>query len=278
MTRALAALVLLAALPSRAITDRSGPFELQVLIDGAPARTFQHDGEAFVLGRLDQRYTLRVVNRTGQRVEAVVSVDGRDVIDGKPADWTAKRGYLVPAFGSVEIDGWRLSQREAAAFRFSTVPESYAARTGQGRDVGVIGVAIFPERWLPPRRPLYVPSPPPAPLDEPRRSLQPQGALPMENVAPSAEPPVAQKRAERRGLGTAFGEAVESQVTEVPFVRARLAPDATIGVRYDDRAGLAALGIDVGGPAMSEADLRRTAEPFPVVDRSYAAPPPGWQR
>src|SRR5437660_1292882 len=146
MIRALAALALVAALPAQALTDRSGPYEVQVLVDGAPARTFHQAGEAFVLGQLGDRYTLRVVNRSGQRIEAVVSVDGRDVIDGKPADWRRKRGYLVPAFGTADIDGWRLSLQEAAAFRFSTVPESYAAKTGNAREVGVIGIAIFPER------------------------------------------------------------------------------------------------------------------------------------
>ena len=160
MTRALAVLVLFAALPSQALTDRSGPYELQVLTSGAPARTFRHQGETFVLGHLGERYTLRVVNHSGRRVEAVVSVDGRDVIDGKPGDWHGKRGYLVPAWSSVDIDGWRISQREAAAFRFSTVSDSYAAKTGNAREVGVIGVAIFPERWYPsPRPPPLYPSP-----------------------------------------------------------------------------------------------------------------------
>src|SRR5439155_1061950 len=113
MTRALAVLALIAALPAQALTDRSGPYELQVLVEGAPARTFRHAGESFVLGHLGDRYTLRVVNHSGRRIEAVVSVDGRDVIDGNPADWRNKRGYLVPAWGSAEIDGWRLSQQEA---------------------------------------------------------------------------------------------------------------------------------------------------------------------
>jgi hypothetical protein len=62
----------------------------------------------------------------------------------------------VPAWGSVDIDGWRLSRAEVAAFRFSSVADSYAARTGSAREVGVIGVAVFPERFVPPR-PVYVP-------------------------------------------------------------------------------------------------------------------------
>src|ERR1700682_196799 len=286
MTRALAALVLFAALPSQALTDRSGPYELQVLIGGAPAATFRHDGETFVLGHLGERYTLRVLNHSGRRVEAVVSVDGRDVIDGKPADWHGKRGYLVPAWSSVDIDGWRLSQQEAAGFRFLTVTDPYAAKTGNAREVGVIGVAIFPERWYPPPRPLY-PSPP-APWngglrddlegresgDSPPRAEE-NGPGPPPPTPPSA--PLAHKSAERPGLGTEFGEPVSSQVTEVPFERALQRPQVVIGARYDDRAGLVALGIDVDGIVLTEAELRHGAEPFPGVERGYASPPPGWR-
>jgi hypothetical protein len=134
-------------------------YELQVLVDGVQVPTFDHGGESFVMGQLGARYTLRVVNHTGRRIEAVTSVDGRDAIDGKTADVRSKRGYLVPAWGSVDIDGWRLSRAEVAAFRFATVADSYAARTGSARDVGVIGVAIFPERFVPAPRPLYVPPP-----------------------------------------------------------------------------------------------------------------------
>jgi hypothetical protein len=275
MTR-FVALLCLAALPSFAVNDRAGPWEVQVLIDGMPARTFHDRGETFVLGQLGERYTLRVVNHSAQRIEAVVSVDGRDVIDGKPAT-PDKRGYLVPAFGTADIDGWRISQREAAAFRFSTVPESYAARTGNGREVGVIGVAIFPERY---RRPIYAPPPPPRvpmELEQPRSEARGNSSLDSARSEPAPAAPAA-KRAERPGLGTEFGEAVSSNVTEVPFERARPRPDAILGARYNDRAGLIALGIDVDGDRISEGQIRGSAEPFPVVERGYAQPPPGWRR
>ena len=66
--------------------------------------------------------------RARRRVEAVVSVDGLDAVDGKPAS-VGKRGYMIPAFGDVTIDGWRTSLSTVAAFRFSSVRDSYAART-----------------------------------------------------------------------------------------------------------------------------------------------------
>ncbi len=110
--------------------------------------TFTHGGRTYVLGALGHRYFVRVRNGSGARIEVVASVDGRDVLDGAPAEWS-KRGYLVDAYGTLTIDGYRLSQDAVAAFRFSSVPRSYAALEGDPRDVGVIGVAVFREREAP---------------------------------------------------------------------------------------------------------------------------------
>ena len=253
------------------LIEQKGSYELQVLLQGSPAPTFHHQGEAFVMGQLGERYTLRIHNRSGRRVEAVVTVDGRDVVDGKPGA-LHKRGYLIPAGGSVDIDGWRISHREAAAFRFSQVANSYAALTGNGRDVGVIGVALFTERYMPPPRPVYVPAPAPA------LRFGEESGRPPTSAAPRS--PSADIETKREGLGTEYGEAVASTIHEVEFVRANANyPTALLGLRYNDHDGLVAMGVPVDGPLVcEEAELRRTAEPFPVVDRRFAAPPPGWRR
>jgi hypothetical protein len=93
-----------------------------------------------------------------------------------------------------------------------------------------------------------------------------------------AEPDSAQKR--RPGLGTAFGERVDSPIQEVSFARANpTSPAATLGVRYNDHDGLLAMGVSVDGDGYpyDEVYTRRTAQPFPVTERRYAAPPPGWE-
>jgi len=291
------------------LTSRAGGYELQVLVDDVAAPTFVQRGETYVMGEMGARYTLRIMNHTGRRIEAVASVDGRDVVDGRAADVRTKRGYLVPAYGQVDIDGWRLSRAQVAAFRFSTVAGSYAARTGSAREVGVIGAAIFPERYVPRPRPLELPyTDPRASAPEPFAGrgglsddeLANDGASPADkkseawNAPPAAPAPsgagasAARSSAEasrRPGLGTEFGEAVGSSVREVAFVRERASTPAVIlGARYNDRDGLVALGIEVD-PAPCEAwacdrdrdlDLRETANPFPVVERRYAAPPPCW--
>lgn len=273
---ALAALACSTPGPVRAVdcTACSGPYSVQVVDDaGRPLPAFSHRGRTHVVGTRGARYLLRVRNQTGRRVEVVASVDGRDVVDGKPAA-VAKPGYVVPPWGEVVIDGFRLSEEAVAAFRFGTVERSYAARMGDARDVGVIGVAFFPEA-APPR-------PEPVPFLDPeadgRRGAAGDDAAPAASApaASSGEPSRSAAKEERPGLGTSFGERHESHVVEVAFERASAAPAAVLTVRYDDRPGLLALGIDVDGRRISARDrrLRDTAEPF-RSDR-FAEPPAGW--
>jgi hypothetical protein len=92
-----------------------------------------------------QRYQIVIRNHTTARFEVVTSVDGLDVIDGKPAGFD-RRGYLVEPQGQLVIDGFRQSDDQVAAFRFGKVADSYAAATSGDANVGVIGVALFAER------------------------------------------------------------------------------------------------------------------------------------
>lgn len=107
---------------------------------------FTANGRSYVEGVAGQRYSIFIRNLTPGRIEAVVTVDGLDVIDGR-AGSLAKRGYLIDPHGVLEVDGFRRSTTEVAAFRFGSVQSSYASRKhGDSRNVGVIGVAFFHER------------------------------------------------------------------------------------------------------------------------------------
>lgn len=97
------------------------------------------------VGAPGERYALAIENSTSARYEIVASVDGLDVLDGEGASFE-KRGYLIGAYSSVLIDGFRRSDAEVAAFRLGDVARSYAASKGQARNVGVIGFAVFEER------------------------------------------------------------------------------------------------------------------------------------
>ncbi len=124
---------------------------------GTPLRTFRHEGETFVLGYLGERYRVRIANHSGERVEAVLSVDGRDVVSGRIGDYGEARGYIVPPHGSIVVDGFRQSLDRVAKFRFTDPSSSYSSKMGTPENVGVIGVAFFREHtW--PRRAFTVPS------------------------------------------------------------------------------------------------------------------------
>ncbi|MGO4782125.1 hypothetical protein AB4084_42215, partial [Lysobacter sp. 2RAB21] len=65
----------------------------------------------------------------------------------------SQAGYVLEAWQSTEINGWRKSMDDVAQFVFTDLPDSYAARTGRPDNVGVIGVAVFQERQV--YRPVY---------------------------------------------------------------------------------------------------------------------------
>ena len=279
--------------------DDSGNYLVRVQDEAGHAlRSFRHNGQTYVLGRFGERYDIRVENRTGQRVEAVVTVDGRDVIGGRVGDFVNARGYLIEAYDHLVIEGFRQSESAVAAFRFTSPRASYSARMGTPENVGVIGVAIFPERVQPAvvrRAPAPVRS-----FDEDRARHEGQAAPRSERLmnaygdgasaddsgsAPAASRGAAERRAKassaaassaapaarRDNLGTEYGESVASAVQEVMFQRAnRSHPAALLTLRYDDRDGLLSRGIALDAPR-----VRRRCGPqaFPGSTR-FAPPPP----
>jgi hypothetical protein len=131
--------------PNGQIPLRAGLVAAVVDGEGVPLPSLITGERAYVVGSAGDRYSLVVENQTDRRCEVVASVDGLDVIDGERAQ-IDKRGYVIPPHQRLVIDGFRRSDSVVAAFRFGTVADSYAARSGLERDVGVIGFAFFAER------------------------------------------------------------------------------------------------------------------------------------
>ncbi len=214
---------------------------------GSSLRSYAHRGQTFVLGEPGERFVIAVTNPTAQRVEAVVSVDGRDAISGQVASFTRQRGYIVPPGGTVRIEGFRQSLDDVATFRFTSRDNSYSARMGTPQNVGVIGVAFFPERAqaaeivrrdrvLPPRHRVM-----PAPAAPARGENKSKSAA--RRPAASGEIRAEQDRASN--IGTEYGETRTHRVVEVPFDRVSNTPARVITIRYDDADGLMARGIEL---------------------------------
>ncbi|HLB14059.1 MAG TPA: hypothetical protein VJM14_03940 [Burkholderiales bacterium] len=200
-----------------------------------------HQGRLYVAGTPGERYAVHIANRTGARVLAAVSVDGINVITGETAS-PDQDGYVLAPHQSFEIAGWRKSTSEVAAFYFTQLPDSYAARTDRPDHVGVIGVAVFRE-WTPPR-PAATPWPRPlARGDGAARESESRAADAAEAPAAAEAKPWRDEMRRHERIGTGHGERERSEVVYTDFRRATERPGETITIYYDTRANLIARGI-----------------------------------
>ena len=222
-------------------------------------------GHDYIAGQPGHRFSVTLANRTGERVLAVLSVDGVNAISGQTAG-ASQAGYVLDPWQQVEIRGWRKSDSDIAEFYFTNLPDSYAARTGRPDNVGVIGLAAFREHrpnLVPYARPdVYAPAyPSSAPARPPyagaqRRESKAQGGASADAAAPSA--PSAQRRQEAiadnsaadnsaaQQLGTGHGERRYDPVAQTEFERASSRPNQILALFYDSVNALAARGIISG--------------------------------
>jgi hypothetical protein len=252
---------------------------------GATLSPYYYRGEYWVAGRPGARYAIEVRNRIGERLLAVTSVDGVNVISGATAAWD-QAGYVFSPREEYRISGWRKSDAEVAAFTFTESPNSYAERTGRPANVGVIGIALYREigRLAAPVSPAPI-SPTEAAADaaageqgfaaEATARLKSQASM-LARAAPAAAAPAASAGpstipAPAARLGTGHGEREYSYVTRTEFVRMQPQPNEVIRIRYDSMDNLLAMGIvKRARPAPSGVD------PFPASpDEQYVPDPPG---
>lgn len=263
-----------------------GPVEIQAVDSGqAQLPSYTHEGEFYIMGRYHQRYMLRVINHSSERFELVITVDGRDVINGSAGKFS-HRGYVLDPYHSFNVEGFRRSSSSVAAFRFTNPNDSYAGRMGAVENTGVIGVALFSERERPKQYPRYQ-------YSERARSgggydvdeleARPMAEDSMAASEPSNSPATAEisrrKSSSPRGrralpqkseLGTRYGESVHSEIEETEFVRRHSVPDQTLVITYDSESGLKRRGVI---PVSRPVSKRPSA--FPNESR-FAPPPPGY--
>jgi hypothetical protein len=261
-------------------TSPNGEFSFQLESGGRVLPVYNYNGKSYVEGVFGTTYGIRVMNHTGRRIEAVVTVDGRDVVSGKTGNYRKERGYVIEPYNSVLIEGFRRSWNNVAAFTFTDVGDSYAARMGDASNVGVIGVAVFKEKS---RRHTPVPIAPYR--DEGYRNKaapnlgsgyggrkEKRSGSASRAPASEAESSVLDGDDYVQGLGTAYGDETYSPSTRTTFVRSSRRPSAIMAIRYDDRDGLYQLGV------LPRYRHRRyeAPEPFPQSPEpvTFAPPPP----
>jgi hypothetical protein len=221
-----------------AIVDRSR---------GETLTTWRHRGSTWVAGRPGDRYAVRLTNRSSARVLVVLSVDGVNAVSGESAT-VGQTGYVLNPYQSAEITGWRQSYSEAAAFYFTALPDSYAARTGRPDNVGVIGAAVFRERIAEPAGGWFRQAPEVAKDSGGGARMEARRQAPSAPADSAAPEPLRRAQSELAGrddqkLGTGHGEREYSPTTETACERASSAPAEIVQVRYDSYRNLLASGV-----------------------------------
>jgi len=277
-------------------------FELVVEVDGRRIPEYGHKGRTYIEGRKFHRYQLKFRNNRAERVLVVPTVDGLSVVDGNPYHFDSS-GYVVQAYSSVTISGWRTSLTEVRGFEFSDKSGSYSGKTVGQQNCGVIGALVYAElkpqpteihyhHWI--AAPIQVV--PPSTPSYPTITWQstPTWTTKIDNssgvagtVGPSgpigtsfqnqlsaklmaSEPSEsimycasASNSAPDFNLGTAFGAPIPDRVNEVDFKRGLCL--ATFEIHYSDRDGLMKDGIQV--------DKAPELATFPQAFGGFCKPP-----
>lgn len=247
-----AALALCGAAATAGAVGRSADVTVYDRTESRTLPVYRHQGRYYVVGKPGHSYQVRVRNRTGADILAVVSVDGVNAVTGETADWS-QTGYVLGRHQAYDVKGWRKSEERIAAFFFTEHSNSYAARTGRPDNVGVIGVALFRKKMEPEAR-----------IERYRRWHDEQAPWPGDGSAPaaaedalsgqdSARPaeradgarpaPTRQAPQKSSSLGTGHGRSEASRVTYTEFERATENPAEVIAIHYNTHANLVAMGV-----------------------------------
>jgi hypothetical protein len=217
--------------------------------EGRRLAVYWHEGRAYIVGKPGNEYQVSVRNRLREEVLTIVSVDGVNVISGETAD-PLQSGYVLGAGQGYDILGWRKSLAQTAAFYFTALADSYAARTGRPANVGAIGLAVF------------------------RKKAPPVAIAPAPSIArreANADAAAGPRAQEEARLGTGHGRRETSPVREVAFERASSTPAELITLYYDSYRNLLARGVI----RESQPPIAPLPQPFPGAGVRFAADPPG---
>ena len=258
-----------------------------------PADEYFHNGAVWIEGREGNNYTIELTNRSNVCSLFILSVDGLDVLEGKPAGLNSQ-GYVIPAGNTVSVPGWKVNDQQAAEFYFSRSRESYVNSIGGSTaNTGVIGAMIFAEytqledyymstgkaqgtainnTWV--ASSLY---------NSPTRRIDTTmvkaaaASIPMNSAEVKTSGGLSSQAYVSQEVGTGFGNATDWQTVSTQFRRNNpTQPDTIMAIYYNTARNLEKMGIRL----RRKNDVQYKADPFPAYSSSTSlscSTPPGWK-
>ena len=121
-----------------------------------PLRKYYVDGIETVGAWGDEPFEVRFKNNTWQKVQVKLSLDGTDILTGKPADTEiSKDMWVVGPYATLSLQAWPEDHNGGAAFVFTSAEKSVALHThGDLSSRGIIAAAVFTEGHVEPSPPV----------------------------------------------------------------------------------------------------------------------------
>lgn len=217
------------------------PLEMEILVDGRPLETLWHQGKNYIEAPRGAEYSVRLRNRSGERVAVALSVDGLNTIDARRTSARDASKWVLGPYEAVEISGWQVNGSTARKFYFTDESGSYGAALGKTENLGLVSASVFRERQVFVSTDRVVPSAPggQAGGSEPSRAKR-EGASSGEKRAEAAPSCPPQEKDDYAATG--MGRSVDHRVTRVhmdllPY------PSQEFSVRYEFRPELIRLGV-----------------------------------
>lgn len=248
--------------------DPTNQFGISVRVNNRDITEYSHDGTRFIEGRDGNPFTVRLTNNSYERVEAILSVDGLSVLNGKEAG-LASPGYVINAKSYLDVSGWTKGLTEAQEFFFTGKGNSYSNRRGKATNTGVIGALFF--RELPSynhglSNPIAFHNITSKEYKGIRGSStwansgwSDSGAIGSNSLFDADD---FSKAIPGNNIGTGWGDKIKQNLTTVSFTkRDPNHPDGMTVLYYDDRKGLERRGIILDRTKLYP-------DPFPVYNNS----------
>jgi len=125
------------------VDDRGRELPQYPLVESGGRRTER----AYLQAERGENYSIRVRNRSRERIGLVIAVDGRNIISGDKSYLDSDEAkYVLGPRESAEYEGWRTGRNKVNRFYFTKAGDSYADAFGDRSAMGVIAVAVFRER------------------------------------------------------------------------------------------------------------------------------------
>lgn len=224
-----------------------GGYSMEILIGGTPVYECAVRGMSYIEALKGREYSVRLRNRTAERIAIALSVDGFNSIDARTTTAGEARKWVLGPYETITLDGWQTSSATARRFFFTTEEKSYGNWLGRTQNLGLVAAAVFREK----RQPISIysgprlqreegksrgdeSSSPPAPMG------QAGGADPGGLILPRHPDDLPKKSDDLAATG--IGQETSHPVREV-FFDSEDSPTAVLELRYEYRDSLVRLGV-----------------------------------